>query len=59
MAEIIRVTDLNIPQLDMYVSANEVGLLRYFEPAQGVFIAESPNVTERALAAGFDGTAFL
>ena len=59
MAEIIRVTDLNIPQLDMYVSANEVGLLRYFEPAQGVFIAESPNVTERALAAGYEPISFL
>ena len=59
MAEIIRITDLNIPQLDMYVSANEVGLFHYFEPAQGVFIAESPNVTERALAAGYEPISFL
>lgn len=57
--EIVRITDLHIPQLDMYVGTNEVGLLRYFEPEQGVFIAESPNVIERALVAGYEPLSFL
>ena len=38
----IEVYDINIPELDMYVSANENQLRHYYEPEPGVFIAESP-----------------
>lgn len=48
----IEITDFNAPELDIYARFNEAQLLHYFEPAPGVFIAESPKVIERALNAG-------
>lgn len=59
MADMIHITDLNIPELQMYVGASEVQLLRYFEPQLGVFVAESPNVIMRALDAGYEPISFL
>lgn len=55
----IEVYDINIPELDMYVSANENQLRHYYEPEPGVFIAESPNVIMRALDAGYEPISFL
>lgn len=55
----IEVHDINIPELDMYVSANENQLRHYYEPEPGVFIAESPNVIMRALDAGYEPISFL
>lgn len=52
MSNIIQVQDLDIPQLDLYARLSEVQLLRYYEPKEGIFIAESPKVIERALDAG-------
>ena len=52
MANIIPITDLSHPQLDLYARLSEVQLLRYYEPDRGIFIAESPKVIERALNAG-------
>ena len=37
----IEITDFNAPELDIYARFNEAQLLHYFEPAPGVFIAES------------------
>ena len=51
---IIPVTNWNIPELDVFDRLSEVQLLRYYEPAPGLFIAESPNVIRRALDAGFE-----
>lgn len=53
MSNIIEITDLNIPALDIYARLNETQLLHYYEPANGLFIAESPKVIERALDAGY------
>lgn len=55
----IEVNDINIPELEMYVSANENQLRHYYEPEPGVFIAESPNVIMRALDAGYEPISFL
>lgn len=55
----IEITDLHIPQLDMYVDKKEAQLLHYYEPEQGVFIAESPNVILRALEAGYEPLSIL
>ena len=55
----IEVYDINIPELEMYVSANENQLRHYYEPEPGVFIAESPNVIMRALDAGYEPISFL
>ncbi len=53
MSNIITITDLNIPELDVYARLSEVQLLRYNEPNLGLFICESPKVIMRALDAGY------
>lgn len=55
----IEITDFNAPELDIYSRCNEAQLLHYFEPAPGIFIAESPKVIERALHAGYAPISFL
>lgn len=50
---ILPVTDLNIPELAVY-SLPEVQLRRYYEPKEGIFIAESPKVIRRAMDAGYE-----
>ena len=57
--KLIPVTDLHIPELEIYNERKEVQLLRYYEPAPGLFIAESPNVILRALAAGYEPLSLL
>lgn len=53
MANIIEISDLNTPELDIYARLTEAQLLHYHEPVKkGLFIAESPKVVERALDAG-------
>lgn len=53
MPNIIKITDLNIPELDVYARLSEVQLLRFNEPDLGLFICESPKVISRALDAGY------
>ncbi len=55
----IEITNFNDPDLDIYARCNEAQLLHYFEPAPGVFIAESPKVIERALNVGYAPVSFL
>lgn len=55
----IPITDLDTPELQIYNERKEVQLLRYYEPAPGLFIAESPNVILRALAAGYEPLSLL
>ena len=38
MPKIIEITDLNIPELDIYTKLKENQLQHYFEPAPGLFI---------------------
>lgn len=59
MTQIRKITDLKIPELEMYARMPEVQLLRYCEPHPGVFIAESPKVIERALDAGYTPISML
>lgn len=59
MTQIRKITDLKIPELEMYARMPEVQLLRYYEPHPGVFIAESPKVIERALDAGYTPISML
>ena len=54
MLNIIEITDLKSPQLEVYTIRSEVQLLHYFEPKEGIFIAESPKVIRRALDAGYE-----
>ena len=49
---IIKITDFNAPELDIYARMSEGQLLNRHEPHKGIFIAESPKVVSRALDAG-------
>lgn len=53
MADIIQINDIKIPELDIYARLSEGQLAHYFEPREGLFIAESPMVIHRALDAGY------
>ena len=53
MPNIIRITDFSAPELDIYARKTENQLLNREHPEDGIFIAESPKVVERALDAGF------
>ncbi len=59
MSKIIQITDLNMPELDVYARLSEVQLLRYNEPNLGLFICESPKVITRALDAGYTPVSIL
>ncbi len=59
MAEIIRTMALDRPELKLYTDYSENQLQHIYEPEEGVFIAESPNVIERALRAGYAPLSFL
>ena len=50
--ELIEITDYEDPRLDVFARLNETQLRHYYAPNGGLFIAESPRVTARALAAG-------
>lgn len=59
MPNIIEITDFDAPELDVYARLSEVQLLNREHPEQGLFIAESPKVIERALNAGFEPVSCL
>ncbi len=59
MANIIEITDFSAPELDVYARLTEAQLLNRFEPAKGMFIAESPKVIHRALDAGCQPVSLL
>ena len=52
MPTILPITDFLDPQLDIYARLSENQLLNRCDPQNGIFIAESPKVIERALDAG-------
>ena len=57
--KITQITDLHIQELEIYQERREVQLFHYYEPNPGLFIAESPNVILRALAAGYEPLSLL
>ncbi len=59
MTDIIHITGLDIPELSVYTKLNENQLLNRDKPENGLFIAESPKVIERALEAGYEPVSFL
>ena len=52
MAQIIEITDLSRPELDVYLRLTEAQLRCRLEPEKGIFIAESPTVIGLALENG-------
>ena len=59
MANIIHITELCDPRLDIFARLSEPQLLHYFEPEGGIFIAESPYVIGLALDAGYEPISLL
>ncbi len=59
MAEIIEITDINAPELDIFARLTESQLRSRREPEKGIFIAESPKVIRVALDAGLEPVALL
>ena len=59
MAAIIPILDFENPALDVYARLSENQLVCRENPEEGLFIAESALVIERALDAGFVPVSFL
>lgn len=55
----IRITDFNATELDIYARTKEAVLLNRAKPEDGIFIAESPKVIERALDSGCEPISIL
>ena len=59
MANIITISDFSDSRLDLFARLTEGQLRRQQESEQGIFIAESPKVIERALNGGYTPVALL
>ena len=59
MANIHEITTFADPMLDVYARLTEGQLKNRAEPEKGLFIAESPNVIERALDSGYEPVSLL
>ena len=49
---LIEITDITAPELEVFTKCSEPQLFRYFEPELGIFVAESASVILRALEDG-------
>lgn len=56
---LIEITDFHSPELDIYARLTEAQLLNRFDPANAMFIAESPKVIMRALDGGCQPVSLL
>ncbi|MBQ9345936.1 MAG: RNA methyltransferase, partial [Oscillibacter sp.] len=65
MSNIIELTDFSAPELDVYARLNERQVhhcdewLPQYAHGEGLFIAESPNVIQRALDGGYEPVSLL
>ncbi len=59
MGRVIEIKDFSAPELDVYARLTENQLVNRADPANALFIAESPVVIERALDAGCEPVSFL
>ncbi|MCW2287747.1 tRNA G18 (ribose-2'-O)-methylase SpoU [Leucobacter luti] len=50
--KLIRIDDIASPELSDYTQLTDVAMRRVREPAEGLYLAESPKVIERALRVG-------
>ena len=57
--EFTEITDFRAPELDVYARLTEAQLLNRFDPANAMFIAESPKVIMRALDGGCQPVSLL
>lgn len=59
MPNIVEITNLTSPELDVFARLTEAQLRNRAEAEKGVFIAESPKVIGRALDAGYEPLSLL
>lgn len=59
MPNIIKITDFNAPELDVYVRLTGAQLRSKLEPEKAIFIAESPTVIDVALRSGCEPVSLL
>ena len=59
MPNIIEISDLSLPELDVYARLTEAQLRNRLEPEKGIFIAESTNVIDVALRSGYTPLSLL
>ena len=59
MANIIKITHTDLPELAPFAHLTEAQLRNRQHPEQGLFIAESPKVIQRALEAGYKPVSLL
>lgn len=59
MADIREIADFSAPELDIFARLRENQLANWECAREGIFIAESPKVIGRAMAAGYEPVAFL
>lgn len=59
MDNLIEIRDFHAQELDVYARLTEAQLLNKDKLSEGLFIAESPKVIERALDAGYEPVSFL
>ena len=59
MADIREIADFSAPELDIFARLRENQLAGWECAEEGIFIAESPKVIDRALTAGYEPIAFL
>ena len=57
--KLIEITDYNSKELDIFARTSEAALANLYAPDGGIFIAESPKVIGRALAAGYEPESIL
>lgn len=55
----IKITDFDAPELDVYARFTEAQILNKDHPEDGLFIAESPKVISRALDGGYEPVSVL
>ncbi|MGK0716411.1 TrmH family RNA methyltransferase [Leucobacter sp. W1153] len=56
---VCRIDSIEVPELADYTQLTDVALRRVREPAEGLYLAESPKVIERALRAGHQPRSIL
>lgn len=57
--KVIDINSLDRIEIELYTRYSESQLFHYNEPQPGLFVAESPNVINRALNAGYEPISFL
>lgn len=53
-ARMVRITDLNVPEVALFTGLNEKQVKKIYEPETGLFICESVRVIERAIETGYE-----